>query len=418
MSSSPPPSTSLLQAINIPPNDASASSATSSPTLTSFQGRASPSAPPFPTHVGLVDLRIRAIRPLVPPACLLEELPTPEETQAHVIRSRLAACGIIQGQDDRMLVVVGPCSIHDPVAAVEYANKLKPLADKYKDDLLVCMRVYLEKPRTTVGWKGLVNDPKLDGSFAINSGLRVSRKLLLELNEIGLPLAMEMLDTITPQFLGDLITWGAIGARTTESQLHRELVSGLSFPIGFKNGTSGGLKVAVDAIVASRYPHSFLGATTQGLAAIIETNGNPDAHIVLRGGDSGPNYAREHVECAANLLQSVKAPVAVMVDCSHGNSVGDDGKKDYRNQMRVLENVCQQMQDTTHLEQASALCGVMIESNLVEGAQKLTCGPGAKEKLTYGQSVTDACVGWNETEKALDMLAQAVRKRRENQQGK
>jgi 3-deoxy-7-phosphoheptulonate synthase len=379
-------------------------------------GRSSPTQPPFPTQKGLVDLRIKKIRPLIPPACLLEELPTSEDLQSHIMTSRFEACDIIQGRSDRLLVVVGPCSIHDPAAALEYAKRLKPLKEKYAEDLLICMRVYLEKPRTTVGWKGLINDPELDGSFAINSGLRVSRKLLLDLNEIGLPLASEMLDTITPQFMGDLITWGAIGARTTESQLHRELVSGLSFPIGFKNGTNGGMKVATDAMVASRFPHSFLGVTTQGVAAIIETNGNPDTHIVLRGGEqSGVNYGRSFVSEAVKLLTGVDGPIAIMIDCSHGNAAKSDGSgaKDHANQILVLKEVEAQLRDPSNPD-AQAIVGVMIESNLVEGAQKLTCGPGKKAQLKYGQSVTDACIGWEHTEKALEELAAAVRVRREN----
>lgn len=377
-------------------------------------GRSSSPSSAYPTQKGLVDLRIRKIRPLIPPACLLEELPNSDDLQAHIMKSRFEACDIIQGRSDRLLVVVGPCSIHDPASALEYASRLKPLKEKYADDLLICMRVYLEKPRTTVGWKGLINDPELDGSFNINTGLRVSRKLLLDLNAIGLPLASEMLDTISPQFMGDLITWGAIGARTTESQLHRELVSGLSFPIGFKNGTGGGLKVATDAMVASRFPHSFLGVTSQGVAAIIETNGNPDCHIVLRGGDAtGPNYARSFVEESAKLLKTIDGPHAIMIDCSHGNAAKADGAKDHNNQLLVVREMIAQISDKEN-PNAKAIIGVMIESNLVEGAQKLVCGPGKKKELKYGQSVTDACIGWDVTEKAIDELAQAVRTRRAN----
>jgi len=371
---------------------------------------ASPGSPwssaPFPLERGLVDTRIRKIRPLIPPACLLEELPTPIHTQAHIIRARREAHRIIQGDDERLIVVIGPCSIHDSAAALEYARKLVPLVEKYKGDLHICMRAYLEKPRTTVGWKGLINDPDLDGSFNINTGLRVSRKLLLELNEIGLPLAMEMLDTITPQFLADLISWGAIGARTTESQLHRELVSGLSMPIGFKNGTGGSCKIATDAIVASRSPHSFLSVTSQGLAAIVETTGNPDCHLVLRGADHGPNYERKYVDEAVAALKAVKAPPAVMVDASHGNS-----RKDHRRQMEVVEDVAQQLGDASH-PNGRHIVGVMVESHLVEGAQKLDCAVGVKDKLKYGQSVTDACIGWSDTEKVLARLAEGVQARR------
>lgn len=384
-------------------------SAAASPAASSPESGRAPSpwsSAPFPVERGLIDARIKCIRPLIPPACLLEELPTPPETQAHIIAARRDAQRIIQGKDDRLLVIIGPCSIHDPAAAVEYARKLLPLAQQYKGDLQVCMRAYLEKPRTTIGWKGLVNDPDLDGTCAINSGLRVSRKLLLELNEIGLPLAMEMLDTITPQFLADLISWAAIGARTTESQLHRELVSGLSTPVGFKNGTTGSCKIATDAIVAARSAHSFLGVTSQGLAAIVETSGNPDCHLVLRGADSGPNYARRFVDEAVEALKAVKAPLAVMIDASHGNSC-----KDHRNQLRVIADVAEQLAASDH-PNSRAIVGVMVESNLVEGHQKLECGPGKKAQLKYGQSVTDACISWDETERVLAMLAEAVQARR------
>jgi len=373
-------------------------------------GSVSPNGPPFPVERGLIDTRIRKIRPLIPPACLLEELPSSRIIQDHIIESRKKIIDVIQGRDSRLLVVIGPCSIHDPAAAIEYAKKLKPLADKYKDDLLVCMRAYLEKPRTTVGWKGLINDPDLDGSYKINRGLHVSRKMLLDLNEIGLPLAMEMLDTITPQFLADLISWGAIGARTTESQLHRELVSGLSFAMGFKNGTSGSCKIATDAIVASRSPHSFLSVTTQGLAAIVETRGNPDCHIVLRGAESGPNYERKYVDEAVASLKAVNSPAAVMIDCSHGNS-----NKKHENQLKVVSNIIEQLSASPKEHPNNKhIVGVMIESHLNEGNQKLTCAPGAKEKLKYGQSVTDACIGWEASESVLKQLAEGVQARRKN----
>jgi 3-deoxy-7-phosphoheptulonate synthase len=388
---------------------ASSTTAHSTVTLSRTNSASSPSpwsSAPFPLTQGLIDTRIIKIRPLIPPSCLLEELPTPLDTQQHIIDARKTASDIINGRDDRIMVVIGPCSIHDPTSAIEYATKLKPLADQYKHELFVVMRAYLEKPRTTVGWKGLVNDPNLDGSFCINTGLRVSRKLLLDLNGLGLPLAMEMLDTITPQFLADLISWGAIGARTTESQLHRELVSGLSMPIGFKNGTGGNCKIATDAIVASRSPHSFLSVTNQGLAAIVQTSGNPDCHLVLRGADTGPNYERKYVDDAVKALASVNAPLAVMIDCSHGNS-----NKDHRNQMKVVRSIAEQCAQSDHTT-SQHIVGVMIESNLVEGAQKLQCGVGQKEKLTYGQSVTDACIAWSDTERALAELAEGVRARR------
>jgi 3-deoxy-7-phosphoheptulonate synthase len=311
---------------------------------------------------------------------------------------------IIHGQDDRLLCVVGPCSIHDAKAAKEYAVLLAALSAELKDDICMVMRVYFEKPRTTIGWKGLINDPDMDGTYAINKGLRLGRSLMLEINQLGLPIGCELLDTISPQFVSDLMSWGAIGARTTESQLHRELVSGMSIPCGFKNGSDGGVQVAIDACISGSSPHSFLGVTDQGLAAIVKTKGNADCHIILRGGNDGPNYTPVHVN---NTLKAVKATKGtdgkvggVIIDCSHGNS-----GKDYRNQGLVAESVAAQL-----ARGSTAIVGVMLESNLVAGAQKLVLGKA--DELTYGKSVTDECVAWDETVDTLRTLAKAVQRRR------
>lgn len=377
----------------------SATLAPSSASSTSSTIRTSVSA----SH-NIVDTRIARLRPLIPPAVLLEELPSPASTAAFIHNSRQQAASIIHQQDDRLIVVVGPCSIHDVKAALDYAHRLAPLAQKYADTLYIAMRVYFEKPRTTVGWKGLINDPTLDGSFQINNGLRIARKLLLDINALALPIACEMLDTITPQFIGDLMSWGAIGARTTESQLHRELVSGLSMPIGFKNGTTGNVKIATDAIVAARSPHSFLSVTTQGLAAIVETVGNADCHLVLRGSDTGPNYTAYHISESEKLLKSAKIPISIMVDCSHGNS-----NKDHKNQAEVVLAICTQLSNS----HTDSIMGVMIESNIVAGSQQLKFGSASnKDSLVYGQSITDACVGWDQTVTLLEQLSQAVKARR------
>ena len=352
----------------------------------------------------LVDTRIKQIRPLIPPACLLEELPVPASLVPSIQSFRQQAAAIIAGADDRLLVVIGPCSIHDPQAAIEYAERLQPLHARFSSSLLILMRVYFEKPRTTVGWKGLINDPLLDGSYAINQGLRLSRRLMLDINAIGLPVACEMLDTITPQFISDCVSWGAIGARTTESQLHRELVSGLSFPIGFKNGTGGSKRIAVDAIVAAQSPHCFLSVTTQGLAAIVETEGNRDCHIVLRGSEAGSNYSAADIAETEALMRKAGLTPGVMVDCSHGNS-----GKQHHNQPMVVSAVCQQLSEPPF---PLSIVGVMVESNLFEGSQKLEPAAGAREKLRYGVSVTDACIGWDTTEAVLQQLSQAVEKRR------
>lgn len=345
------------------------------------------------------DLRITGISPLISPAVLSYFLPITEKAAETVSNARTQAENILLGKDDRLLVVIGPCSIHDPSAAIEYAERLKDLATQYSDDLLIIMRVYFEKPRTTVGWKGLINDPHLDGSFDINRGLHIARELLLELNTMGMPAATELLDTISPQYIADLIAWGAIGARTTESQIHRELASGLSMPVGFKNGTRGTIQIAIDAIQAATNSHHFLSVTKQGVSAIVTTAGNPACHIILRGSSEGPNYDASHVESVTNQLTKHGLHTQLMVDCSHGNSC-----KDYRNQPLVVENLCQQISAGN-----TAIASVMIESNLIEGAQSLGSDPS---QLVYGQSITDQCIGWQSTEDVLEQLALAVRNRR------
>jgi 3-deoxy-7-phosphoheptulonate synthase len=344
------------------------------------------------------DLRIESFRPLIPPAILLEELPLSEAGSATVSEGRAAIAAILNGADDRLLVVVGPCSIHDPAAGLDYGRRLETVADRLRDDLCVVMRVYFEKPRTTVGWKGLINDPRLDGSFAINAGLRLARRLLLDLAELGLPAGCEFLDPISPQFTSDLVSWGAIGARTTESQVHRELASGLSMPVGFKNGTDGDVQIAIDAARAAAHPHSFLGVTEQGLCAIVGTRGNPDCHVILRGGQRGPNYDAASVQHAAEALRRAGLPVRLMIDVSHGNS-----GKDHRRQPVAAAEVAKQV-----ALGEGAIIGLMMESFLVEGRQDLVAG----RALTYGQSITDACLGWEHTVPVLEGLAEAVRERR------
>ncbi|TDH74443.1 hypothetical protein CCR75_006355 [Bremia lactucae] len=347
----------------------------------------------------LQDRNVVAITPLVPPACILEELPVTSEVHELVDATRENVTRILHGHDDRLVVIVGPCSIHDVDAALEYAKRLKSLASDLKGELLVIMRTYFEKPRTTVGWKGLINDPDLDQSFNINKGIRVARKLLLDINSMGLPVGLEFLDTISPQFTSDLISWGAIGARTTESQLHRELTSGLSMPVGFKNGTGGNTKVAIDAVVASSQPHNFLGLNEHGLASIVRTKGNKNCHVILRGGSDGPNYEQKFIDEAAGMLQKVAQPCKIMVDCSHGNS-----RKLHTNQPKVVDYLAGIV-----AEGNKNVLGVMIESNLVEGNQSLGDDPS---KLVYGQSITDACISWESTVTTLKELASAVMKRR------
>ncbi|RKP05724.1 hypothetical protein THASP1DRAFT_32441 [Thamnocephalis sphaerospora] len=346
------------------------------------------------------DLRIDGYDPLIPPQILQEDHPLSANSKATIRRARRMSSAVVNGEDDRLLVIVGPCSIHDPAAALEYGNKLKEVADRLKDDLVIIMRAYFEKPRTTVGWKGLINDPYIDGSFQINKGLRIARQLLCDLTDAGIPVGCELLDTISPQFLGDLFSWGAIGARTTESQLHRELASGVSFPVGFKNGTDGNASIALDAIRASSHPHHFLGVTKQGLAAITNTKGNEHCHIILRGGNGGPNYEKEYIDRTREALRKTGLRESIMVDCSHGNS-----RKQHSNQVLVADDLAKQIAAGDR-----AITGVMIESNLVAGRQDVPKeGPSA---LVYGQSITDACVAFDTTIGMLDTLAAAVRERR------
>jgi 3-deoxy-7-phosphoheptulonate synthase len=343
------------------------------------------------------DVRIRELKELAPPAHLLREFPVREPVAELVYQSRQAIHRILHGMDDRLLVVVGPCSIHDPVAALEYADRLAEQRRRLADRLEIVMRVYFEKPRTTVGWKGLINDPDLDGSFHINKGLRVARELLVEISERGLPAGTEFLDMITPQYIADLIAWGAIGARTTESQVHRELASGLSSPVGFKNGTDGNVRIALDAIKAASQPHHFLSVTKGGHSAIVSTNGNEDCHMILRGGKA-PNYDRASVEAACREAGAVALACRLMIDASHGNS-----QKKPENQLLVVRDVAEQLADGE-----SRIFGVMVESHLVGGRQDLVVG----RPLTYGQSLTDACLGWEPTLEALETLAGAVAERR------
>jgi len=340
------------------------------------------------------DIHVRALKALIPPAVLMEEFPVSPQAAELVAKTRIAIEAVLAGNDDRLIVVVGPCSIHDPAAALEYANRLLTLKKLYTDDLLIVMRVYFEKPRTTVGWKGLINDPNINGSFDINHGLRIARKLLLELAESGVPAGCEFLDTISPQFVADLVSWGAIGARTTESQVHRELASGLSMPVGFKNGTAGSLNIAVDAIFSASEPHHFLSVTKQGISAIVSTEGNKFCHLILRGSRNGPNYDADSVREACEKLAAQGQRENVMIDCSHGNS-----NKDFRQQPAVASAVAQQI-----AAGSKAIAGVMLESNLNEGSQK--------EPAEYGVSITDACISWEATELVLKELAAAVRARR------
>ncbi|MGH7353033.1 MAG: 3-deoxy-7-phosphoheptulonate synthase [Candidatus Rokuibacteriota bacterium] len=344
------------------------------------------------------DLHVESIRPLLPPAILLEELPLSEKGSLVVGRARKELVRILNGEDDRLIVVVGPCSIHDPMAGLEYARRLEVVADELSQDLRIVMRVYFEKPRTTVGWKGLINDPHLDGSFVINEGLRLARRLLLDLVELGLPSGCEFLDPITPQFISDLVTWGAIGARTTESQVHRELASGLSMPVGFKNGTDGGVQIAIDAVRSAAHPHRFLGVTEQGLCGIVSTRGNPDCHVILRGGASGPNYDALTVRKTVTALRDADLRPRLMIDTSHGNS-----EKNHLRQPLVAREIAAQVADGE-----KGVCGVMMESFLVEGRQDL----GDRAALVYGQSITDACLSWEQTIPVLRELADAVRARR------
>ncbi|MBF6617849.1 MAG: 3-deoxy-7-phosphoheptulonate synthase AroG [Candidimonas sp.] len=343
------------------------------------------------------DLRIREIKELSPPAHVMREFPCTTAISATVYDARHAIHDILEGTDDRLVVVIGPCSIHNPVAAMEYAKRLLEQRKHFQADLEIVMRVYFEKPRTTVGWKGLINDPGLDGSFNINQGLRTARELLIDVNQLGLPAGCEFLDMITPQYIADLVSWGAIGARTTESQVHRELASGLSCPVGFKNGTDGNIKIAIDAIKAASQPHHFLSVTKGGHSAIVSTVGNKDCHMILRGGKV-PNYAAANVEAAGQAMSKSGLQARIMVDSSHANS-----NKDYTNQPLVLEDVANQVEAGD-----ARIFGVMIESNLVGGRQDLVPG----QSLTYGQSITDGCIDWDTSVQVLERLALAVRNRR------
>src|SRR6266545_175452 len=343
------------------------------------------------------DLRIKEIKELLPPARLLGDFPITEKAAQTVYETRQAIHRILHGADDRLLAVMGPCSIHDVKAAKEYAARLRETKDRCADDLLVVMRVYFEKPRTTVGWKGLINDPNLDGSFQINDGLRVARNLLLELNELGVPSGCEFLDMITPQYVADLVSWGAIGARTTESQVHRELASGLSCPVGFKNGTDGNVKIAVDAVQAASHSHHFLAVTKQGRSAIATTAGNSDCHVILRGGKV-PNYDAASVDAACHIITAAGLVACVMIDASHGNSC-----KNHENQPKVTDAIAEQVAAGD-----SRIRGVMIESHLIAGRQDLVPG----RPLVYGQSITDACVDWETSVQMLEKLAAAVERRR------
>jgi 3-deoxy-7-phosphoheptulonate synthase len=345
------------------------------------------------------DLRIKDVRPLIPPAILLEEIPISERASNVVADTRTVVSDIILGRDPRLVIVAGPCSIHDVKAALEYGERLHGLAERFADSLVILMRAYFEKPRTSIGWKGLINDPDLDGSYRINRGLRLARQLLLDLNDLGLPTASEFLDTQIPQHIADLTSWVAIGARTTESQVHRELASGLSMPVGFKNSTDGGTQVAVDAVLAARSQHWFPSVTKQGVSAIFQTAGNDACHVILRGGSrSGPNYGSEHVARICARLAAKGLPESVMIDCSHGNSL-----KNHRNQASVAGAVAEQIAAGSR-----QVLGVMLESHLVEGRQDYVPG----QSSVYGQSITDACISIEETEPLLEQLANAQQVRK------
>jgi 3-deoxy-7-phosphoheptulonate synthase len=343
------------------------------------------------------DLRITQVRPLLPPAILLEEIPVTEQSSNIVAGTRRAIADVLEQRDPRLVVIVGPCSIHDPVAALEYARRLLPMRERYQHELIVVMRTYFEKPRTSVGWKGLINDPDLDESYHINKGLRLARQLLLDVNDLGLPTASEFLDTQIPQHLADLTSWVAIGARTTESQVHRELASGLSMPVGFKNSTDGTTQTAVDAVLSARSPHLFPSVTKQGVSAIFETTGNDTCHVILRGGSrTGPNYDQEHVVDVCGQLNARGLRESVMIDCSHGNS-----EKNHLRQASVADSIGEQVASGSW-----RIFGTMLESHLVEGRQDYVAG-----SAVYGQSITDACISLERTEPILERLAAAQQKR-------
>jgi 3-deoxy-7-phosphoheptulonate synthase len=347
-------------------------------------------------HFATDDLRIQSLRPLLPPAILMEELPLGDRGSEVVAHGRETVARILRGEDDRLIVVAGPCSIHDPDAGREYARRLRKVADEHAKELFLVMRVYFEKPRTTIGWKGLINDPHLDESYAINEGLRVARKLLLDVAEAGLPAGCEFLDTLIPQFIADLVSWGAIGARTTESQVHRELASGLSMPIGFKNGTDGNVQIAIDAIRSAANPHQFLSVTKQGVAAIVATKGNPDTHVILRGGTGGANHDAASVAQVCDALEKAKLPRRILIDCSHANS-----SKDHLKQPAAASVVAEQVASGQR-----AIVGVMLESFLEDGRQDYD------PKMPFGKSITDACMSWSRTLPVFAELADSVRRRR------
>ncbi|MFT7487172.1 MAG: 3-deoxy-7-phosphoheptulonate synthase [Candidatus Paceibacteria bacterium] len=348
-------------------------------------------------HFQTDDVRIEGLRPLLAPAILMEEFVLDDAGAETVAGARRDLGRILSGEDKRLAVVVGPCSIHDTAAGIEYAQRLAELAGEVKDSLCVVMRVYFEKPRTTVGWKGLINDPHLDGSFDINSGLRSARKFLIDVTALGLPIGSEFLDPIMPQFLADVVSWGAIGARTSESQVHRELASGLSMPVGFKNGTNGDVQIALDAIRSSAHPHHFLSVTKQGVAAIVTTRGNDACHLILRGGSKGPNYGHDDIETVIQQLEGAQLAPRLMVDCSHANS-----QKDHRRQVQVSKEVASDIAAGNH-----SIFGVMVESFLEEGNQKHP----SDQELLYGQSITDECIGWERTRNVVHEFAEASSKR-------
>ena len=348
--------------------------------------------------IPIENLRIASLKPLMPPNLLLTEIPLTPSAAQVVATARLSAEQIIKKTNDRLLVIIGPCSIHDPSAAFEYGMRLQHQISKHQNELCIIMRVYFEKPRTTAGWKGLINDPNLNDTFNVSHGLRLARKLLVDLIENKVPAATEFLDTIIPQFISDLISWGAIGARTTESQIHRELASGLSMPVGFKNGTQGNIQIAIDALRSAAFPHHFLGVTNAGHAAVVSTVGNNASHIILRGSQTETNYDEKSIGDALTQLEKYEVNNAIMVDCSHGNSL-----KDYRRQSLVVKDICKQISAGQ-----TKIIGAMIESFLVAGNQNLS----SSKTLVYGQSITDACIGWDETEEILNDLATAVKNRR------
>ncbi len=345
------------------------------------------------------DIRITGMEEVIAPEDLMSTLPISAEASALVFSARQAVADIVHKRDDRLLVVIGPCSIHDPEAALEYAGRLTERARQYQDNLMVVMRVYFEKPRTIVGWKGLINDPHLNNSYDINEGLKVARKLLLDITALGITAGTEYLDPISPQYVGDLVSWGAIGARTTESQIHRQLASGLSCPIGFKNSTDGAVQIAVDAIRSSSHSHIFLSVTKQGHSAIFQTSGNPDCHVILRGGTNGTNFDKVSIADTQEKLDAGGVEAGIMVDMSHANS-----SKDHKKQLLVCESICHQLSDGDR-----QIMGVMVESNLEEGRQDISVGA---DNLAYGQSITDACINWADTETVLESLSSAVAARR------